>query len=455
MRSKKDLFASASRPNFDAIRLHIEYVDPNDIAVQRRRLTKRSRAQIKKLAAAIDRWGMNEPILVDEHLALMSEDHRLEAALLLGLQQVPIIRIEHLTEEQVQLFRIFSITSAQELELDEEALVLTFEELRVSDPDVVLTDSGLATGQIDAMTGRARTAELNDLDDTTEPDLERVPISRVGELWLCGPHRIQCGDSTDPEVIGLLTGGATVRQVIADLPYNLPTKAFSNSGLHGDFEMGAGELSEEQFTRFIRRFFMAAIPHLEDGALLYTFMDWKHLVELIIGAEAAGLSYKQLLVWVKSSPGMGSFYRSGHELVGVFKYGKAPARNNIELGRYGRNRSNVLSYPGVMGSGGRKKALSMHPSVKNVALIADLLLDASAPGDVVLDSFGGSGTTLIAAEKMGRIACLCELSPHYVDVTLERWRNLNIGEPILAATGQTFAEVVAERQEQHSIREGD
>jgi DNA modification methylase len=212
-------------------------------------------------------------------------------------------------------------------------------------------------------------------------------------------------------------------------------------------------MSEEEFTRFVRRFFMAAVPHLRDGALLFAFMDWRHIVELVIGAQAAGLTYKQLLVWVKSTAGMGSFYRSGHELVGVFKYGTAPATNNIELGKHGRNRSNVLSYPGVMGSGGRGKALSMHPSVKNIALIADLMLDASAPGEAVLDSFGGSGTTLIAAEKTDRVAYLCELSPRYVDVTLERWRDLGLGEPVLAATGQTFSEVAGERQETPSTGE--
>ena len=147
---------------------------------------------------------------------------------------------------------------------------------------------------------------------------------------------------------------------------------------------------------------------------------------------------------------MGSFYRSGHELVGVFKYGKGPARNNIQLGKHGRNRSNVLSYPGVMGSSGRKKALAMHPTVKNIALVADLMLDASAPGEAVLDSFGGSGTTLIAAEKTERVAYLCELSPRYVDVTLARWLDLELGEPVLAATGQTFSEVAGERQERSS-----
>jgi DNA modification methylase len=446
MRTKTDLLTSASRPNFDAIRLHIEYVSPADISIGRRSLHKHSPALIKKLAAGIDRTGPIIPLIVDEQLGLVLGHDRLAAMLALGMEHVPVIPVAHLTEAQLQLFRIFEEKIAKEFEWDEEALALTFTELRLSEPEVVLTDSGFSIGGIDALEGRLRTKELNDLDDACEPHEKREPISRRGELWLCGRHRLICGDSTDPGVIDELVGEAPICQVIADLPYNLPTKAFSTSGMHGDFAAGAGEMSEEEFTRFIRRFFMAAIPHLRDGALLYTFMDWRHIVELVIGAQAAGLNYKQLLVWVKGSAGMGSFYRSGYELVGVFKYGNAPARNNIQLGKYGRNRSNVLSYPGVMGTGGRKKALASHPTVKNIALIADLMLDASAPGEAVLDSFGGSGTTLIAAEKTDRVAYLCELSPRYVDVTLERWRNLDLGEPVLAATGQTFSEVAAERQ---------
>lgn len=445
MRSRSDLLTPASRPNFDAIRLKIEYVSPADVTAERRSHHKHSKALVKKLAAGIDRSGSILPLIVDEGLGLVLGHERLEAMRLLSLDEVPVIRVAHLTEEQLQLFRLFEEKIATEFEWDDEALALTFAELRLTEPEVNLTDSGFSIGEIDALEGRISTEALNDLDDVLEPDAKREPISRLGELWLVGRHRVICGDSTDPAVIRNLVGGAQITQVIADLPYNLPTKAFS-SGSHGNFAMAAGEMSEEEFTSFIRSFFLAALPHLRDGALLYAFMDWRHIVELIAGADAAGLSYKQLLVWVKSSAGMGSFYRSAHELVGVFKHGNAPAINNIELGKHGRNRSNVLSYPGVMASGGRSKALAAHPTVKNIALIADLMLDASAPGDAILDSFGGSGTTLVAAEKMDRVAYLCELSPGYVDVTLERWRNLGLGEPVLEATGQTFSKVAIERQ---------
>jgi len=447
MRSKHHLLTAASRPNFDAIRLHIEYVQPHAVQITRRAIKKQRQSHIKKIAAGMDRNGCNVPVLVDEHLGLVVGEERLAAAKLLGLAQLPVIRIAHLTEEQLQLFRIFEEKVASESEFDEEGLELTFAELRLADPEVDLTGSGFAIGEIDAIEGRARTRALNDLDDATEPAPDYEPVTRLGDKWRCGSGHIMCGDATDPNVIEKLVGGATIQLVVSDPPYNLPTATFSSSGHHGNFGQGYGELTEEAFIRFLQQFMLAAQPHLASGALLYAFMDWKHILELILAARGLQLEYKQLLVWAKSSaPGMGSFYRSGHELVGVFKYGNGKHRNNIQLGAFGRNRSNVLSYPGVMGTKGRGQALKSHPTVKNVAMIADLILDASDPGEAVLDSFGGSGTTLIAAHKVDRVAYLCELSPAYVDTALRRFEAVGAGPAILDATGQTFAEVEAERR---------
>jgi len=454
MRNRDELLSSASRPNFDGIHLHVEYVAPDTISIPRRELRKHRQTDIKRLAAGMDRFGNNVPLLVDENLGLVSGYARLAAAKLLGLSVVPVIRIAHLTEEQMQLFRIFDNKIAEAGEWDFEALYLTHEEVRIADPDIDLSDSGFAIGEIDAIAGRIKTAELNDLNDTREPDPERTPVTRAGDLWACGPHRILCGNSLDPDDIANLVGEAVIRQHLSDCPYNLPTRTFSSSGRHDDFAMAAGEMSAAEFTRFLRRYLTAALPHLVDGALIYAFMDHRHIVELILAAEAAGLTYVNLLVWVKSQPGQGSFYRSGHELVGVFRHGTAKACNNIELGAHGRNRSNVLSYPGVMGSGGRKKALASHPSVKNVALLADLLLDASAPGEAILDSFGGSGSTLIAAEKTGRVAYLCEIAPAYVDIAVERFNALGGEQARLVETDQTLAEVAAERVAAGSDVEG-
>lgn len=445
------------RSNYDAIRVHIEHVPTEHVSPAERPLKKHGKQYIAKLAAGISCFGFLVPMLVDEQYRLVAGHARLAAARLIKLEQVPVIRVDHLTDEQMRLLAIYENKISQESEFDEEALNFEFEELRLADPELELTDTGFSIGEIDALAGRIKTKALDDLDYAEEPP-EREPTTRLGDVWLCGRHCIICGDSTDPEEIAMLVDGAKIRQLIADCPYNLPTRAFSSSARHGNFKMAAGEMDEAAFIDFLTRFFGAATPHLVDGALLYAFMDAKHIGELLQAGRGAGLTYKQLLVWVKCSTGgggMGSFYRSGHELIGVFKHGRAPSQNNIQLGRYGRNRSNVLSYPGVMGTASGKRALTLHPTVKNIAMIADLILDASAPGDNILDSFGGSGTTMIAAEKTDRTAYLCELSPAYVDVTVERFNALGGEQARLKSTGQTFEEVRAERLEPAAEREAE
>lgn len=361
MRNRYELLNSASRPNFDGIRLYVEYVAPDAIAVSRRQLKVHKKADIKRLAAGIDRFGNNIPLIVDENLGLVCGYGRLAAAKLLGLSEVPVIRVRHLTEEQLQLFRIFDNKIAEASEWDFAELHLTIEDVRISDPALSLDDSGFAFGELDAIGGRIKTAALNDLDDTREPDPSKPPVSRPGDLWECGRHRAYCGNSLDPHAIECLIGDVTIRQHLSDPPFDVPTRAISSTGRHDDFAMAAGEMSPGEFTRFLRRYLSTALPHLADGALVYAFMDHKHIVELILAAEAAGHTYVNMLVWVKGRAGMGSFYRSGHELVGVFRHGKGKSLNNIQLGAHGRNRSNVLQYPGVMGSGGRKKALANAP----------------------------------------------------------------------------------------------
>jgi len=447
MRRSLSSTTSLSRTNFDAIRLSIEYVAPRRVWQRHRRVRKHGQSQLRELAAGINRLGFLVPLLVDEELALVSGHARLAAAELLGLEQVPVVRVAHLTEEQLRLFAIFENRIAEGAEWDEAALVLELEELHLGDATLDLTDSGFAIAEIDAMVGRSRTAALSDLDDVNPPDPQTPAVTRVGDLWRCGRHRLLCGDSTDPAAINHLVGGARMRQHISDPPFDLPTKAFSRSKKFGNFIMGAGEMGPVAFTEFLHRYLAAAQPVLVDGAYVYAFMDHKHIGQLLAAGERAGLAYVNLLVWVKGQAGQGSFYRSGHELVGVFRHGNAAGRNNIMLGAHGRNRSNVLSYPGVRGkSGGGAKALDMHPTVKNIAMIADLLLDASAPGEAVLDSFGGSGTTLIAAEKVERTAYLCELSPEFVDVAVSRFNALGGEQAVLEATGQVFAEVRDERR---------
>ena len=261
-----------------------------------RPLKKHRKQYVAKLAAGISRYGFLVPMLVDECYRLVAGHARLAAAQLLKLQEVPVIRVDHLTDEQRRMLAIYENKIASESEFDEEALNLEFEELRLTEPEIELTDSGFAIGEIDALAGRIKTKALDDLDYAEDEPPEKPSVSRLGDIWLCGRHRQICGDSTDSEVIARLVAGAKICQLIADCPYNLPTRAFSSSGRFSNFEMGAGEMNPAEFVDFLIRFFAAATPHLVDGALLYTFMDAKHIGELLAAGESAGLSYKQLLV---------------------------------------------------------------------------------------------------------------------------------------------------------------
>lgn len=244
-------------------------------------------------------------------------------------------------------------------------------------------------------------------------------------------------------------GERQARIMLSDPPWNLKIKGVvSGQGKikHEDFAMAAGEMKRPEFVAFLSDFIQAGQNHLVDGALLFIFMDWRNLDALSEAAAASDLVQKNLLVWCKDNAGLGSLYRSRHELIGLYKHGDEPHTNNIELGRHGRNRSNVLFYPGVNTfSKDRKKALESHPTCKPISLLADLILDTSAPGELVLDPFGGSGSTLVAAEKTDRAACLVELDPVYSDVIIRRFVEVTGTEAVHAETGKTFAEISRER----------
>lgn len=442
----------SNRPGrFDNVRLHVEYVGASCLLADHRQTKVHSARQLKKLAGTIDRTGFNVPILVDENLSVISGHARLAAARQLGIPTVPIIRISHLSREEQRLFAIFDNKIATEGEIDVEAVFLELSEIAIAEPDLDLTDSGFEVAEIDAMHGLHRTRELDDLDEDPAPAAH--PVSRIGDFWQLGRHRLICGDATDPSVIETLLQGREVRALIADCPYNLKIPGIvSGKGRvkHENFVMASGEMNPEQFTDFLARFIAAAKPHLMDGALALLFMDWRHVVELIEAGAREGLTYRQLLVWAKSNPAMGALWRNAHELIGVFKHGDAPNVDNVALGKFGRNRSNVLHYPGAnVFTKGRRRALELHSTVKPIALIADLILDTTSPGDLVLDSFGGSGTTLIAADAMGRDACLCELDPGYVDTIVERWMHKSGEEAMLFASGETWDQVRAARSDNY------
>jgi DNA modification methylase len=270
-----------------------------------------------------------------------------------------------------------------------------------------------------------------------------APMVKRGDVYILGRHSIACGDARDASLVSRLANGRKASVVFTDPPYNVKIVGFV-SGLgntrHGEFAMASGEMSKEAFRDFLSAFLAALTPALHDGAILFVCMDWRHQRELLDAGEYNGLELKNLCVWTKSNAGMGTFYRSAHELVFVFKHGGAPHQNNFELGQHGRSRTNVWPYRGVNTFGkDRMELLGVHPTVKPTLMIADALKDVSRPGDLVFDPFLGSGSTLLAAEESNRACLGIEFDPGYIEVAIRRWEKRTRRDAVNADTGQTFS----------------
>ena len=402
--------------------------------------------QIELVANSIKIFGFTNPILVDRNNCIVAGHCRHAAALRLGLETVPTVRVDHLTPEEVRAYRIADNRLAEKSEWDETALRFELGELAelefAGELDFDLTLTGFSTPELDLILGDGA-AESAPAEELELPEESAIPVSRLGDLWRLGEHRLLCGDALDADAYCRLTEGQTVRMVFTDPPYNVRVDGhvrLKSTTAHREFAMGVGEMSETEFIAFLERFLERAVATTVDGAIVMVCMDWRHLAELLAAGRAAGLGLVNLCVWNKTNGGMGSLYRSKHEMVCIFKKGRAGHVNNVELGRHGRYRTNVWDYAGVNTfRKGRAADLADHPTVKPVAMVADAVRDVSRRGEIVLDPFGGSGTTLLAAEKTGRRACVIELDPLYVDVAIRRWQALTGKEAVHAGTGEAFA----------------
>lgn len=428
--------------------LRVERVPISGLAPSPRNPRTHSEKQLKQIERSISRFGWTNPILADEADRVLAGHGRLEAARRLGMTEVPVIRIEHMTEAEKRAYVIADNRLAETAGWDREMLAIELKELiEIENIDLDVTMTGFDTPEIDLLIGElARPYDANDpADEFSPPDGVLPPVTQQGDLWAIGRHRLLCGDTRNAAHVERLMAGAKARMVFTDPPYNVPI-AGHVSGLgartHDEFAMGVGEMSQEAFTRFLAETLanMAAVSL--DGAIHYVCMDWRHLHDLMTAGREVYDSLRNICVWTKNNGGMGSFYRSQHELVAVYRHGKASHVNNVELGRHGRYRTNVWRYPGMNSFGSeRDEALAMHPTVKPVALVEDAILDCSHRGEVVLDGFAGSGTTLIAAERSGRCGYGIEFDPRYVDVTLRRFRKLTGLDPVHEASGLTFGEL--------------
>lgn len=408
-----------------------------------------SKRQVQQIADSISRFGFTNPVLISDAGEIIAGHGRIMAAKELGMTEVPVIRISHLTAEQRRAYVIADNKLALNAGWDTEILAIELQALVDLDFDVCLT--GFSLAEIDLTLDQAREASPTTLDDAAEliPDVPSQPVSRSGDVWLLGRHRLLCGDARSSDDISRLMGCETADLIFTDPPYNVAIDG-NVGGLgsvrHREFAFASGEMSRTEFTAFLTVTLSNAARVARDGAIAFVCMDWRHMREVTDAGEVAFTELKNLCVWNKTNGGMGTFYRSKHELILVFKIGTAPHTNTFGLGETGRYRTNVWTYAGISSLGAnRNDELAMHPTVKPVALVADAIKDCSRRNEIVLDMFGGSGSTLIAAETCGRQARLIEYDPAYCDTIITRWQRYTGKRALLADSNLAFEEITERR----------
>jgi len=409
-----------------------------------------SRWQIKKIAASIERFGFVNPVLIDENNLIIAGHGRVAAAKQLGWAEVPTLRVEHLDETEKRAYILADNRLAEEAGWDQEMLAIELQGL--IELDFSIEVAGFDTAEADLILDAQ--AEATAPDHNIDDEVPAIPdpgdaVSRPGDLWQLGPHRLHCADATIADSYDRLLLGDRAALVFTDPPYNVPIDGHV-SGLgkirHREFAMASGEMTSDQFRAFLTTVFAHLAAQSADGSIHFICMNWRHMGETLAAGETVYSELKNLCVWAKSNGGMGTFYRSRHELVFAFKNGTAPHINNFELGQTGRYRTNVWEYAGVNSFGrDRDDSLAMHPTVKPVALVADAIKDCSRRRQIVLDPFAGSGTTLIAAEKTGRRARVLELDPLYCDIIIRRWEAFTGKRAKHVDTGLSFEEMEEQR----------
>lgn len=408
-----------------------------------------SKKQRDKLAAVVGKLGFITPIMVDEDGRIISGHLRKQVAEMLGYDKVPVIQIKHLRDAEKRAPALAENRIALDAGWDRETLAAELGELAVLLPElqIDLAMTGFDVAEADIII--ADHTEPSNAAEDQIPEV-RTAVTQPGDLWTLGDkHRVLCGDARDSASYRALMQGTQAEMAFTDPPFNVSVGSHARGRSRvkfAEFAMASGEMSAQQYQRFLERALEAIAAACKDGAIVYVCIDWRHVRALVEAGELVFSDFKNLIVWVKSNGGQGSFYRSQHELICVFKKGNAPHVNSFELGQHGRTRTNVWSYPGVNSfKAGRREELDAHPTVKPVRLVADAMLDCSRRGAVVLDPFLGSGTTLIAGETVGRRVYGMELDPRYVDVAVRRWQQFTGRDAILDGDGRTFTEIEAAR----------
>lgn len=410
-------------------RLKVTYRDPKSLTPDPRNARTHPKRQIDQIIRSIRSFGFTNPILADPDGVLIAGHGRLRAAKELGLDQVPVIELADLSEAEKKALRLADNKIALNAGWDLEILKLELAELAVPEVDIDLDLTGFSAGEIDVI--------LADSPDPEEELIPAVPESanvKPGDIWQLGEHRIGCGDGRDRDFLSRVVGEEEqIDCAFLDPPYNVKINGHANAkGRHREFAMASGEMSEAEFRTFLNDTLGACASVSRDGAVHFVCMDWRHMNDVTASVSGVYSELLNICVWNKSNAGMGSLYRSKHEMVFVYRVGDTPHVNNIELGKHGRNRTNVWDYPSVNSMrGSRREDLALHPTVKPVAMVADAICDVTKRGDLVLDIFLGSGTSLIAAERVGRHFRGIDIDPAYVEVAMTRWSEVTGKEPEL------------------------
>jgi len=428
---------------------NVEFLPIESLIFPKRQLRTHSEKQLTQLAASIRQFGFIKPVLIDEHSSIIAGVGCVWAAERLGMTSVPTLCVSTMTDVEKRAFAIADNKLALSAGWDEELLAIEFGELIELDGDFQIELTGFDTVEIDHLTIGPSTRI--DPADSYPPAAECPAVSRVGDLFELGAHRLVCGDALNERSYQLLLGDEKAQMVFTDVPFNVRIDGHASGNgriKHRPFVMASGEMSTSEFRAFLGASIKLLAAHSIDGAIQFHCMDHRHICDLLDAARPIYGEHKNLCVWNKTNAGMGTFYRSKHELIVAFKVGSAAHINNFGLGERGRYRTNVWDYAGVNTfRSERADELAMHPTVKPVALVADAIRDCSHRDGTILDGFGGSGTTLIASEKTKRRARLIELDPLYCDTIVRRFERFTKQQARHVETGMTFAELQERRSD--------
>lgn len=436
-------------PKLDINALQVELVSLAALIPNPDNARTHTTKQIAKLTASIRALGFNVPIVIDEASMILKGHACYAAAQLLKMQHVPCVRLKHLSPAQKIAFAIADNKISDLSSFDLDALRIQIQKILDLDVNLNIEFIGFETAEIDILFDPTP-LKSDPADRYPLPNLQTPAVTCSGDLWLLGRHRLLCADALHPESYERLLNGELATMAFTDPPWNVPVQGHV-SGLgqarHAEFAMASGEMSEAEFQAFLAAVCALLVRFSAGGSIHFICMDWRHIGDLLMAGKSFYAELKNICVWNKTNAGMGSLYRSQHELIAVFKNGTGPHQNNVELGKHGRYRTNVWTYAGANAfSAARDENLSAHPTVKSLAMVADAIRDVSRRNDLMLDPFAGSGTTVLAAERTGRRAAAIEIEPRYVDVAIERWQRMTGQAAVLEADGRSFSEVRAQRQ---------